>query len=67
MIFSLLAQLCAILIDLLRIAHLSSDDKDLEILILRMQLDVMKRKHNQVVRTSKKDPIASGSRSRRET
>ncbi len=60
MIFSLLAQLLATLIDLLRIAHLSSDDKDLEILILRQQLDVLARKQNHVIRLGQEDkwPLA---------
>ncbi len=55
MLFSLLAQLCATLIDLLRIARLASDDKDLEILILRQQLDILAHKHNHVVRPSRQD------------
>lgn len=55
MLFSLLAQLCATLIDLLRIARLSSDDKDLEILILRQQLDILARKQNHAVRPSRQE------------
>jgi putative transposase len=52
MLFPLLAQLCATLIDLLRIARLSNDEKDIEILILRQQLDILTRKQGQVVRPS---------------
>ncbi len=60
MLFSLLAQLCATLIDLLRIARLSNDDKDLEILILRQQLDILVRKQQHAVRPSweEKWPLA---------
>ena len=55
MLFSLLAQLCATLVDLLRIARLSSDDKDLEILILRQQLDILARKQTHAVRPSRQE------------
>ncbi|MCP4168867.1 MAG: hypothetical protein GY759_23630 [Chloroflexi bacterium] len=55
MFFSLLAQLCATVIDLLRIAHLSTDEKDLEILILRLQLDVLARKQTQAVKPSRQE------------
>jgi transposase InsO family protein len=43
------------LLELLRLSRLSTDDKDLEILILRQQLDVMVRKNNQVVRPSREE------------
>ena len=46
MLFSPLVQLCANLIDLLRVAYLSSDDKDLERLILRQQLNILGRTHD---------------------
>jgi len=53
MILYILAQLYSTLIELLRLSRISADEKDLEILILRQQLDVMERKNNQVVRPSK--------------
>ena len=40
----------SILLSLIRLSHLSENDKDLEIIILRHQLDVMVRKHKQPVR-----------------
>ncbi len=55
MIWYILAQLYSTLIELLRLSRISADEKDLEILILRQQLDVMKRKNNQVVRPSKEE------------
>ncbi|MCO6449914.1 MAG: hypothetical protein J5I90_03895 [Caldilineales bacterium] len=55
MLLSLLAQFLATLINLLRIARLSSDDKDLEILILRQQLDVLARKQNHPVRPNRRE------------
>jgi len=55
MLYSLLAQLCATLIDLFRIARLSSDDKDLEILILRKQLDILVRKQAHTVRPNRQE------------
>ncbi len=50
MIWYILAQLLTTLIDLLRITRLSTDEKDIEIAILRQQLDVMARQHDGVVR-----------------
>ncbi|MCO6453405.1 MAG: hypothetical protein J5I90_21665 [Caldilineales bacterium] len=55
MLFFLLTRLLTTLIDLLRIARLSRDDKDLEILILRQQLDILARKQTHVVRPSHPD------------
>ncbi len=55
MFFSLLAQLCVTVIDLLRIAHLSTDEKDIEILILHLQLDVLARKQTQAVKPSRQE------------
>ena len=55
MIWYILAQLYSTLIELLRLSRLSTDEKDLEILVLRRQLDVMGRKSNQVVRPSKEE------------
>ena len=55
MLWIILAQLYSTLIELLRLSRISADEKDLEILILRKQLDVMKRKNNQVVRPNKEE------------
>ena len=55
MLFFLLTRLLTTLIDLLRIARLSSDDKDLEILILRQQLDILARKQTQAVRPNRRE------------
>ena len=55
MLWYILAQLYSTLIELLRLSRLSSDEKKLEILILRQQLDVMTRKSIQVVRPSKEE------------
>ncbi len=55
MLWTILAQLYTTLLELLRLSRLSTDEKDLEILVLRQQLDVMKRKHNQVIRPSKEE------------
>jgi len=55
MIWTILAQLYLMLLELLRLSRLSTDEKDLEILILRQQLDVMVRKNNQVVRPSREE------------
>ena len=55
MIWYILAQLYSTLIELLCLSRLSTDEKDLEILVLRHQLDVMVCKSNQVVRPSKEE------------
>jgi len=53
MLWAILVQLYMTLIELLRLTHLSTDEKYFEILILRQQLDVMAPKNNQVIRPSK--------------
>ena len=55
MLWYILAQLYSTLIELLRLSRFSTDEKDLEILVLRQQLDVMERKNKQVVRPSKEE------------
>ena len=55
MLWYIFTQLYWTLIELLRLTRISADEKDLESLILRQQLDVMKRKNNQVVRPSKEE------------
>ena len=55
MIWMILTQLYSTLLELLRLTRLSTDEKDIEILLLRQQLDVMVRKNNQVVRPSREE------------
>ena len=55
MIWYIFAQSYSTLIELLRLSRISADEKDLEILVLRQQLDVMVRKNNQVVRPSREE------------
>ena len=55
MLCTILAQLYSKLIELLRLSRISADEKDREILILRRQLDVMKRKNKQAIRPSKEE------------
>ena len=55
MIWMILTQLYSTLLELLRLSRLSTDDKDIEILLLRQQLDVMVRKNNQVMRPSREE------------
>ena len=55
MYWTILAQLYSTLLELLILSRLSTDEKDLEILILREQLDLMVRKNNQVVRPSREE------------
>ena len=50
MLWYVLAQFWSALVELMRISQLSTGEKDLEILILPQQLDVMARKHRQVIR-----------------
>ena len=53
MLWYALAQLFSTFLELMRVVQLSSDEKDLEILILRQQLDVLVRKNAQVIRPSR--------------
>ncbi len=55
MIWSILAQLFSALINLLRISRLSAAEKDIEILILRQQLDILARRQVHVVRPSRQE------------
>ena len=50
MLWSLIGNVFSVLLSLVRISRLSENDKDLEILLLRHQLDVMVRKQRQPVR-----------------
>ena len=49
MLWYLLAQLYSTLLELIRLARISTDEEDLETLILRQQLDVLVRKNAQVI------------------
>ncbi len=53
MIWSILAQLFAALINLLRISRLPTDEKDIEILILRQQLDILARRQDHAIKPSR--------------
>ena len=55
MIWYILAQLLTTLIDLLRITRLSTEDKDLEILILRQQLDILARRQDHAIKPSRQE------------
>jgi len=52
MVWYLIGHIFSIFLSLIRVSRLSENDKDLEIIILRHQLDVMVRKQ-----TSPSDPI----------
>ncbi|MCP4167127.1 MAG: hypothetical protein GY759_14740 [Chloroflexi bacterium] len=53
MLRHIFAQLFSTLIELLCLSRLSTDEKDLEILLLRQQLDVMVRKQTHTIRPSR--------------
>ena len=53
MLWFLIGHIFSTLISLIRISRLSENDKDLEIIILRHQLDVMVRKQNQPVKPNR--------------
>ena len=57
MIWFILGYVFSSLLELLRISRLSASDKDLEILILRHQLDVLTRKQNKPVRPSRAEKL----------
>jgi len=57
MLWFLIGHLFSTLISLIRVSRLSEDDKDLEIVILRHQLDVMTRKQKQPVKPSKAEKV----------
>ena len=46
----ILAQLFSTLISMVRLGRMSDSEKDLEILILRHQLDILERKQKRIVR-----------------
>ena len=53
MLWSFIGNIFSVLLSLVRVSRLSDDDKDLEIIILRHQLDVMARKHKQPIRPNR--------------
>lgn len=53
MIWSVLAQLFSALINLLRISRLSANEKDIEILILCHQLDILARRQDHAIKPSR--------------
>jgi hypothetical protein len=53
MIWFVIGHILTIIISLIRFSRFSENDKDIEILILRHQLDVMVRKQNQPVRLNR--------------
>jgi len=57
MFWSIVALVFSILLDLLNLRHLSDYEKDLEILILRHQLDILERKQTHPIRTSKAEKL----------
>ncbi len=58
MIYFLLAQIWAFLLDVLAIAWRSGHEKDLEILLLRQQLHILQRKHQRPPRISRWEKLA---------
>jgi len=56
----ILANIFSALLTMIRISFRSNSEKDLEILILRQQLHILKRKHNQTVRPDRIDKMILG-------
>lgn len=53
MLWSFIGNIFSVLLSLVRVSRLSENDKDLEIIILRHQLDVMARKQKQPIRPNR--------------
>ena len=53
MVWFFIGHIFSILLSFIRVSRLSENDKDLEIIILRHQLDVMVRKHKQPIRPNR--------------
>jgi hypothetical protein len=53
MLWFFIGHIFSILLSLFRVSRLSENDKDLEIIILRHQLDVMVRKQNKPIRPNR--------------
>ena len=57
MIWSVFALVFSTLLDLFALRRLSEREKDLEILILRHQLDILERKQTQPIKISKAEKL----------
>jgi len=57
MIWSAIAHIFSILLELIRIARMSDMDKDLEVLVLRYQLGIADRKLNQTIRPNRVEKL----------
>lgn len=55
MLWFFIGHIFSILLSFIRVSRLSENDKDLEIIILRHQLDVMVRKQNKPIRPNRAD------------
>ena len=53
MVWFFIGHIFSILLSLIRVSSLSENDKDIEIVILRHQLDVMVRKQKQPIRPNR--------------
>ena len=53
MVWFFIGHIFSILLSFIRVSRLSENDKDLEIIILRHQLDVMVRKQNKPIRPNR--------------
>ena len=53
MLWSIIGNIFSVLLSLVRVSRLSENDKDLEIIILRHQLDVMARNQKQPIRPNR--------------
>jgi len=57
MVLSVIAQIFALLLELVRIASISDHDKDLEILVLRYQIGIADRKLNKTIKPKRTEKL----------
>lgn len=57
MFWFIIAQIVSTLLEWIRIGRLSDQEKDLEILILRHQLDILERKHKKPIRPTRVEKL----------
>lgn len=57
MLWFFIGHIFSILLSLIRVSRLSENDKDLEIIILRHQLDVMVRKQKQPIKPNRAEKV----------
>jgi len=57
MVWSVIAHILALLLELVRISRISDHEKDLEILVLRYQLDIADRKLNRTIKPSRVEKL----------